>query len=339
MIGRIYRLMDIKRIEMNQREIKFGKDDIIVRPDYLAICAADQRYYFGQRDRKALDEKLPMALIHEATASVMYDPTGALPVGTKVVLIPLIEEDANDRIRGNYNPKNKFASSGVDGFMRDMISISRNRVIPIESEYSMVFVFSELISVVINALDAFERKRVTDVGRIGIWGDGNMGFIVSLVIHCLYPDSEIFIFGKTMRKLQHFSFADKVMMIDRIPEGTTVDHCFECVGGKNSELAIEQMINIISSQGCINLMGVSETPVAVNTRLVLEKGITLLGNSRSNSEDMKKAVKLISENPLCRKYLQMLVSEVVDIYDESDMAHSFEQSTLNDFKTVMKWEV
>ncbi len=339
MIGRIYRLMDMKRIEMVQREIFFNADDIIVRPDYLSICAADQRYYFGQRSRKVLDEKLPMALIHEATATVMYDPSGCFPKGSSVVLIPLIEEAFANGIKANYNPQNRFSSSGSDGFMRDMISIPRNRVIPIDRNDSKTFVFSELISVVINALDTFEKNRIINTDKIGVWGDGNMGFIVSLVLHCLYPDAEIYVFGKSMRKLQHFSFVKKTFVIDRIPEDITVNHCFECVGGKNSEQAIEQMIDIISPQGCINLLGVSENPVSVNTRFVLEKGLILIGSSRSNSDDMKKAVKLISENAVCRKYLKMLISEIIVVHDENDMIHAFEQSTLNDFKTVMKWEV
>lgn len=339
MIGRLYRLMDMKRIEMVQREICFGAEDIIVSPDYLSICAADQRYYFGQRSRKVMDEKLPMALIHEATATVMYDPSGRLQKGSSVVLIPLIEEVLTEGIKSNYNPKNKFASSGSDGFMRDMIAISNSRVIPINKNDSKVFVFSELISVVINALEAFEKCRVTNTDKIGVWGDGNIGFIVSLVIHCLYPDAEIYVFGKSLRKLQHFSFVKKTFLIDRIPEDITVDHCFECVGGKNSEQALEQMIDIISPQGCITLLGVSENPVTLNTRLVLEKGLILIGNSRSNSDDIRKAVKLISENEMCRTYLKILISEIIVIHNENDMIHAFEQSTLNDFKTVMKWEV
>lgn len=68
-----------------------------------------------------------------------------------------------------------------------------------------------------------------------------------------------------------------------------VDHAFECVGGIKSEDAIEQIIDHINPEGCISLMGVSEEPVDVNTRMVLEKGLTLLGNSRSGYEDLKSS--------------------------------------------------
>ena len=36
-------------------------------------------------------------------------------------------------------------------------------------------------------------------------------------------------------------------------------------------VAIEQIIGLIRPEGTISLMGVSEYPVAVNTRMVLEK--------------------------------------------------------------------
>ena len=43
------------------------------------------------------------------------------------------------------------------------------------------------------------------------------------------------------------------------------------MGGKGSQQAIEQIINIINPEGSIALLGVSELPIQVNTRMVLEK--------------------------------------------------------------------
>lgn len=339
MIGRIYRLMDTKRIERIQREVKFRSGDVLVQPDYLSICAADQRYYFGRRDREILNRKLPMALIHEATATVMYDYDNRLPHGSKVVLIPLIVNETERRIKANYNAHNRFMSSDTDGFMRDILSLPASSVVPIQSEYSVVFAFSELVSVAINALDTFERVRLSDADTFGIWGDGNLGYIVALTIRHFYPHAKIYVFGKNPRKLQHFSFADGTCFSDSLPAGLELSHCFECVGGKNSGAVLAQMVKMISPQGCINLLGVSDDPIPASTRTILEKGLILTGNSRSNSEDMWKAVALIQENSVYRKYLGMLISDILTVKNENDMIHAFEQSSLNDFKTVMKWEV
>lgn len=339
MIGHIYRLMDTKRIEMVQREIKFGYNDVIIKPDYLSICAADQRYYFGKRSKEILQKKLPMALIHEATATVLFDKSGKFTKNSKAVVVPLIETESSEVVKANYNPKNIFVSSGYDGFMQEIMAVGSDRIIPIKNEYSVIYVFTEIVSVAINAAEAFERANRTYAESFGIWGDGSIGFVMSLVLKCLFPDSKIYVFGKNLRKLQHFSFADRTYIIDNIPQGLRIDHCFECVGGVKSGEAISQIINMISPQGCVTLLGVSENPIPINTRSVLDKGLIFIGNSRSSREDFIKAVNLIDNNAMCRKYLKMLISQIICIKDENDMVNAFEQSILNDYKTVMKWEV
>jgi ribitol-5-phosphate 2-dehydrogenase len=340
MIGRIYRLMDAKRIEMIQREVSFNnEDEILVKPDFMSICAADKRYFFGKRHLEILSSKLPLALIHEATATVLYDKSGKLPTDSKVVLMPLIDEGQNSGIKTNYNPENQFMSSDIDGFMRDFIAVPHNRVIHVPDNYSAIYVFSEMVSVVINMLDAFEKSRVTAVQTVGVWGDGSMGYVVSLVLRCLYPNIKIIVFGKNLRKLQRFSFVNKTYNINEVPPSLNVDHCFECVGGKSSEAAVEQILNVINPQGCVSLLGVSEEAVSVSTRIVLEKGLKLIGNNRSDSEDFRKAVALIRDNEICKKYLEILISERIAVKNERDMAYAFEQSSINDFKTVIKWEV
>jgi ribitol-5-phosphate 2-dehydrogenase len=339
MINRIYRLMDAKRVEMVQREVNLEPGLILTKPDYMAVCAADKRYYFGRRRYEILRRKLPMALIHEATATVLYDPSGELNRGAKVVLVPLIEETKSSVMKGNYNPDNAFLSSGYDGFMRDFVSLPKAEIIPIPNDYSEIYVFSEIVSVVLNALEAFERASCTPKDIFGVWGDGSMGYVTGLVLKCRYPESKVYIFGKNLRKLQHFSFADETISIDENLCGLRINHCFECVGGSGSERAIAQIIESIAPQGCVNLLGVSEDTVAIDTRTVLDKGLSIIGNNRSTAADMCEAVTLIHENTMCRKYLQMLISEIIDVRNENDIAHVFEQSSLNDFKTVIKWAI
>jgi ribitol-5-phosphate 2-dehydrogenase len=90
-------------------------------------------------------------------------------------------------------------------------------------------------------------------------------------------------------------------------------------------------------QGSIDLLGVSEEPISLFTRSALEKGVTFRGNSRSDISDFRKAVELITDNDICRRYLPMLVSETIEVRTEDDIRYAFEQDILNDFKTVIKW--
>lgn len=340
MIGRVYRLVDMKRIEMKQREIQLSTDIVLVRPECLSICAADQRYYLGQRKKEILNKKLPMALVHEATGTVIRDLSGKLRAGTKVVLIPLEENgNATSEIKSNYREDSRFASSGVDGFMRDIVAIQGKRLIPIDDGYTNIYVFTELLSVTLAAISAFELIRQTSIDSIGVWGDGSMGYITALALRCRYPQAKIYVFGKSARKLSKFLFATQKYYIDKLPHAVTVKHAFECVGGRKSEAALRQIIDHISPQGVINLLGVSENAVSIETRRVLEKGLKLIGNSRSDRSDFEAAVTLIREQETCKKYLNLLISETIEIRSERDISRWFEQDVLNDFKTLGVWRI
>ena len=71
MINIVYRLKSPKFFEESIDEIDL--DGVIVRPLYLSICQADQRYYQGSRPAEVLERKLPMALIHEGIGEVIHD--------------------------------------------------------------------------------------------------------------------------------------------------------------------------------------------------------------------------------------------------------------------------
>ena len=86
MINIVYRLVAPKLLEEVYTDLDLEKG-VIVRPTYLSICKADQRYYFGKRAPEVIEQKLPMALIHEAIGTVVKDNTGTYNVGDKVVMI------------------------------------------------------------------------------------------------------------------------------------------------------------------------------------------------------------------------------------------------------------
>ena len=74
MINYVYQLVSPQVFSVKYEDIAF-EDKVIIRPKYMAVCHADQRYYQGKRDRKVLRKKLPMALIHECCGAVVYDPS------------------------------------------------------------------------------------------------------------------------------------------------------------------------------------------------------------------------------------------------------------------------
>ena len=338
MINQIYRLIAPKQIRTEFVDFTLDQEHIVVRPTYLSICAADQRYYTGSRGRVVMKQKLPMALIHEGVGEVIYDPKGEIAIGTQVAMVPNTPMEQDEVIKENYLRSSRFRASGFDGFMQSLVVMRRDLVVPFTVK-AKVAVLSELMSVAVNAVDTFEKRAHGRRDVIGIWGNGNVGFVTALVLKKTYPDSKIVIFGVEDEKMDYFTFADETYIINDIPEGVYVDHAFECVGGRASEAAINQIIDYIKPQGSIMLMGVSEANVEINTRMVLEKGLSLLGNSRSNVEDFKRAIELMERYPEVCSYLSTIISEEINVKNISDMYMAFEKDLNNKFKTVMKWSV
>ncbi|MBO5178249.1 MAG: alcohol dehydrogenase catalytic domain-containing protein [Lachnospiraceae bacterium] len=340
MINKIVRLVGVKQFDVYYEELPLSSDKLVIRPEYLSICAADLRYYTGQRNREALKKKLPLSLIHEATGTVLYDPLGRLEAGSKVVMIPNTYSSESDFIKGNYQKNSCFRSSDIDGFMQDYVLCDYDRVIPLrKGEVDEIYVLSELISTSVNAVSNSILHMQGACRRIGIWGDGNLGFTTMITVRSLLPDAEIIIFGHNVRKSLNFIMADKVYNTENIPSDMELDCAFECVGGVNSVHAIRQSIELVRPQGCISLLGVSEEPVPIDTRQVLSKGLSLLGNSRSERCDFETAIGIIREHDEFKTYLGTIISERKKVKMISDIYYAFEHAQINDFKTIMKWEM
>ena len=315
-------------------------DKVIVRPTYLSICNADQRYYRGTRSKEVLRRKLPMALIHEGVGEVVSDQTGVFSRGAKVVLLPNDPTETDPVIAENYLTSSHFCGSGYDGYLQEAMILSPERLVELPRDINLeVAAFTELVSVAVHAVSRFEGIAHYRKQSIGVWGDGNLGFIVSLVLRRVFPNAEVVVYGRNREKLNDFTFVSRICLVDEenLP---TVDHAFECCGGDGSIAAIDQIIDRIRPEGTISLLGVSENPVPINTRMVLEKGLRLFGSSRSGRKDFERTVALYESNPEMLEYLQSLVNEVRVIRSVSDISAAFEADIRKPMgKTIMKWEM
>lgn len=338
MINQIVKLVEPKKLELNFEQLDLPKNHVIVRPTYMSICAADQRYYQGKRKKEVLEKKLPLALIHEAIGEIVYDPKNEFNVGEKIVLIPNTPYEDDKVIKENYRLSTKFRSSSCSGFMQSLVYMRRNRIIPIGKIKPEVGSMLELMSVSVNGIENFIEKSHSRKNKIAVWGDGSVGYITALLLKTYFPDSKIIVIGKNSEKLNYFSFADEIKTISELKSDFNIDHAFECVGGNGAESAIEQIIDYINPQGVISLLGVSEEPPHINTRMILEKGLTVLGNSRSGYTDFYKAVELL-QNEKMQDYMDNIICDRMNVDSISDIYKAFEADVNNDFKTVMKWNL
>ena len=339
MINAQYKLTSPRVIETFYSNIKIDKNNVLVKPEKLSVCKADLRYFFGMRDAKILKQKLPLALIHEAVGTVLYDPKGKLKKGDKVVMLPNIP-GKDERTDENYRLDSVFRSSKADGFMQEIMSLPESQIVKYNNIPTEVAAFTEFISVGVHTVTTYLKKKKNPPRRIGVWGDGGLGYIVAALLKHYLPEVQITIIGVQKSKLELLQFADEILTIDEIAPGKIwFDDVFECVGGQPSEDAIEQMIDVINPEGIIMLLGVSENPIAINTRMVLEKGLVLIGRSRSGKKDFEETVRLLEENEKLRKRMKKLISDEVEIKSISDINYAFDRAKSVDFKVVLDWNM
>ncbi|MBP3831746.1 MAG: zinc-binding dehydrogenase [Clostridia bacterium] len=338
MINQVIKLVAPRRMETFFKEENIDDNSIVVRPRYLSICAADQRYYTGSRAKEILDKKLPLALIHEAVGEVLFDKTGEFKSGDNVVMIPNTPFEQDEVIKENYLRSSKFRSSSYDGFLQNVVLMRKDRVIKIGDIDLQIASLLEPISICVNAIEEFLKTAHKRRNIIGVWGCGTIGYLTTLLLKKYLPDSRIIIFGTNTEKMRYFSFVDEQIMINEVPEDLKIDHAFECVGGPRSEDAIKQMIKHINPQGTISLLGVSENPVPIETRMVLEKGLKLIGDSRSGYQDFYKAVEIMQDKKM-QDYVENIIMDMVEVNNLNDIYKAFDLDLNNSFKTVMKWNI
>lgn len=339
MLNAVYRLVEPRRFEVEWNDIDLNADQVIVRPTHLSICNADQRYYQGKRPAAVLAKKLPMALIHEGIGRVVMDASGEFSPGQPVVMIPNTPHEKDDIIAENYLRSSQFRASGFDGFMQDNVALRRDRVVALpEGINPEVASFTEFTSVCYHAVNRFKDIAHSRRNSIGIWGDGNLAFIIALMLKYREPDARLYIFGKHEDKLANFSFAEETYHINDIPDDVVFDHAFECVGSSGAPSAINQIIDHIAPEGTISILGVTEELAPINTRMVLEKGLRIFGSSRSGREDFRNTVQMYVDHPEFAVYLECLIDSVIEINDMTDFTTAFESDIRKaGGKTIMHW--
>lgn len=321
------------------------ENGVMVKVDVMAICKADIRYYLGMREKSVLEHKYPLAPIHEAVGHVVKDPTGTFKKGDKVILIPNSVEpseykDPSNRrcqrpdLGENYCPKATFRSSTADGFLRNYYCSEPSLLVKYENVNPSLAVFSELLSV---ASAALRRINFKEVEKLALFGDGIMAYIVYIMLMHDHPEVDLTVFGVDEEKLKCFKKA-KTSTFESY-RGDKFDTLIECVGGRFSEDAINNMISLSVPGADLILMGVSENKVAINTRLILERGLSLKGVTRSTREDFEHVAKAIEDKEV-QENLKIMVLSENRIGSVNDVYKCFEMDINNKKligKNIMVW--
>ncbi|SDE56450.1 ribitol-5-phosphate 2-dehydrogenase [Paenibacillus sp. UNCCL117] len=335
-------------------ERKLRDGFVAVEPTIASICHADLRYFGGNRKPEILARKLPMALLHEGIGIIVEGGSSKLSPGQRVVIVPYLPgyllhgiepEECCPACRGeipdNYCSRGEFLGSGTDGIAQSRLVLPEACVIPIPDTVSdEIAVLAELCSVSYRALRCV--KPLLGKARVAVFGDGPVGYLTAAMLHHAFGVNRdrLTVFGAVREKLDEFDFAatEMVQTYD-FAAGDKADIVVECTGGRFSESAINQGIDHLKPGGHLIVMGVSEELVPINTRDVLEKGITIYGSSRSSERDFRQVLDVM-EDQECQRTLRKLIPDQYTVVSQADdfagamesaLAHRDWKKTILDF--------
>ncbi len=346
MFQTVYKVTSPGVIEEFINSVDIDSEHVLVKVDYMAICKADIRYYLGNREQSVLNHKYPLAPIHEAVGHVIKDPTGQYQPGDKVILIPnsveekYLQDFENERCKRsdlgkNYAIHSTFRSSTTDGFLKQFYVAEPDLLVKFDKDIpSNLAVYSELLSVAVAAL---RRINFNETKHVAIFGDGILAYITYIVFTKDHPETKLTVFGIDKTKLQMFKGVDAKTYDEY--QGEKYDTMIEIVGGKFSGDAINKMIDWATVGADLILMGVSEEKVPLNTRLVLEKGLSLKGVTRSDYGDFAHVAEILKDKSVQEKIKPMIISENT-IKTVNDIYQCYEKDINNRTiigKNIMKW--
>lgn len=314
----VYSLISPGIIEEVSKKRDIPPGWVALQPSYASICHADLRYFAGLRRPEALEKKLPMALLHEGIGQVVLSHSDYFEVGDRVAVVPNIPEhifhtqkEATSPL--NYSENNLFLGSGYDGLAQSILVHPEDCLVPLPNEIpDEIAVLSELSSVSQHAITHIKTKLRQKEVKVALFGDGPVGYLTAALLHYIYhiPSERFIVFGASEEKLDHFTFVRtaNVQHYDFVKSTEKFDILIECTGGKFSQRAINQAIDLAYPKADLVFMGVTEELVPINTRDILEKGITVHGSSRSTTLDFQEVIKAM-KNANYRNALQKILPE------------------------------
>ncbi|MBI3008490.1 MAG: alcohol dehydrogenase catalytic domain-containing protein [Candidatus Omnitrophica bacterium] len=358
-----YQIIGPYQFQIVQEEIKdVPGGHLLLKIMQTGICPADLRYISCSRPPEILKERLPMAPFHEAVATVAGIGEGAegWRLGERVIPVPNIpcyvhnpqkyskERCAACRPGGkgeNFCTDVKFCGSNKDGFSAGYIIHPQECIVRVPDEVEDdAAVLTEPISVLYAAM--VEADISHGCNKAAVLGSGSIGYLATVLLSHV---------GKVSRRnLLVTDIFDSKLELSKdiatilntkdapLPQDFKgqADRVFECVGGKSAKESIDQAITLMRPGGVCVLLGVSEEPVPVRTRVILDKGLTFKGTTRSSKSHFLKTLEILKEN----KGLQEAVKKIIykNIYKGDSVEELISASrTAGDVnvhgKVIIKW--
>ena len=207
LIAREFSLVKPFKFQVKKRVIKsIPRGFVLLKPIVAGICGSEILYFKGLKEKKKLEERLPMCLLHEGVAEIIELGEGVkMRKGTKIVVNPMLPcgecVACKTGIGENFCQNSRYIAATADGLARTLFIYPHERVIPIPMGIELeVAALTEPLSI---ALNAFEEAKIGEREGVAVIGDGPIGYLVALIVSFVgrIPKENRYLFGIIDEKL------------------------------------------------------------------------------------------------------------------------------------------
>jgi len=311
-----YRLTHPFRIEAIEGSVARPQPGwLLLRPLRLGVCGSDLKLYTGARERSALMQKLPLALLREGVVEVVAaGPGTGFEAGQHVVPSPNVPCTIAhpDRYRdlehacyacrpggagANYCMDGEFLSSNVDGMARTAFLHPAACTVEIpEGVSDAVAVLAEPLATVLAGL---EHVAPSVDGRFLVIGNGTIGLLTLIALHAArgVRADRVVVTGRHW-DARGDAVEGLATPVEEDGSGTMtdlagrIDVAFECVGGDSNAGTLALAIDMLRPGGTGIMFGPSEGPLQFDTRKMIAKGLNIVGCNRALTRHFADALSL-----------------------------------------------
>lgn len=275
-------------IEIQERPVPHpGPGEVLVQPQYVAICGSDQARFWGH-------EPLPAGSVvigHECSGQVSTLGPGVtgLQVGQPVTLAPLLNcgECAHCRAgKPNLCAKRRVFGRDVDGALQTYLTVPAARVYPLPSTLSaQEGALVEPLAVACHAV----RRAGTQTARALVLGAGAIGLLIAQVWKAL-DRGPVAVVDRDPQRLQ-VAAALEIQTWSSI-QGASAQVLFEATG---SPQASSDWLRALDAGGQIVLVSKFAEPAAIDWLSLLHKEGEIIASRYFTLEDFALALQLMEE--------------------------------------------
>lgn len=298
-------------VDVEKPALQYGQ--VLIRINYVGFCGSDLNTYRGMNPMV----KMPVIPGHEIGATIEA-VTDGVPENIKPGMVVTVNPYTNCGqcsacLSGHPNACKDNQTLGVqrNGAMQDYLAVPWQKIIPAATISPLQSALIEPMSVGFHAVN---RAEVTDIDTVMVIGCGmiGMGAIVRAALRgatviAVDVDDEKLELAKSIgaKHTINSKTEDIHSRLMDITDGFGPSVCIEAVG---SPVTYRCAIDEIAFSGRVVFIGYAKTEIEFQTKLFVQKELTIRGSRNAMPEDFRAVINWMKENS---KTAQPFITSVV----------------------------